>query len=897
MFSNARNWKEPKAGADTAGAKSTPAAYAATDSTAADPRVSSRDGIVDRKSGPDPESIPVCLVPPPNAPPAGEEAAWQQAISRRRCLHCDGELGRAWREEDGPFCCQGCRTVYNLLHGTGLARYYDLRQGQQTPAARLRSDSFAWLDRLLAEREDETGPLQLSLDIQGVHCAACVWLLEELFRREEGGLDLRINPTLGKVDLTWDSTRGDLKYYLTEVEKFGYRLGPSLKDAPLASRRLLARMAVCIAAALNVMMFSLSYYFGLAPTDGALYTFFGYLSLLLATLAVIVGGQVFFKSALASLRRRVTHLDLPIALGMGLAYLGSVYSFLISGPEAAYFDSLTVFVALMLVGRWAQEHILERNRNSLLATTGVDQLTAKCLRDGKLLPVAATDIRLGDELWIAPGDLTPVAGVLLRKAAEASLDWITGESGQRAFGPGDQLPAGAFNAGHIGFALTATEDFASSRLNELLRLGAPARDNQGFRPHWWSRVSTGYVVAVLGLAGAGFLAWFSRDPRQALEVAVAILVVTCPCALGLATPLAQELIQHALRRRGVFLRKGTFLDKALAVRKLLLDKTGTLTMGCLVLDPESRRELWRLSGADKLRLQEMTSRSNHPVSRCLSQALGVAPDLAVRPGGGPLGEGLLEIPGRGLEWRWDGHVYRLGRAEFALSRENHAGPGTALPGNSGEPATVPTLSAHDAGAETIFALDGRSLGRFRFREEYKADAAEELAGLQASGYEIHLLSGDAPAKVRAAAEALGIPAENALGRLDPEQKAERVRALDRQDSLMVGDGINDSPSFEAALCSATPAVDRPVLPGKADFYFLGDGIAALRRSLMAARCLRQVVKQNLVLAVLYNTIAVGLCFAGLVEPVVAAILMPLSSISIVSWTAYRLSGRRLSWMS
>jgi Cu2+-exporting ATPase len=203
----------------------------------------------------------------------------------------------------------------------------------------------------------------------------------------------------------------------------------------------------------------------------------------------------------------------------------------------------------------------------------------------------------------------------------------------------------------------------------------------------------------------------------------------------------------------------------------------------------------------------------------------------------------------------------------------------------------------DVAGVTVFAVDGRPVARLRLSEHLKADAAAELAGLAARGYQIHLLSGDAPAKVLAAATALGIDPARAEGGLSPEAKADRVRALDRDDTLMVGDGLNDAPSFAAAWCAATPAVDRPVLPGKADFYFLGDGVAALRRALLAGQHLRRVFRANLAFALTYNLAAVAFCLAGQVNPIVAAVIMPATSILVVSWTTYRLTGRRLAWMS
>jgi len=342
-----------------------------------------------------------------------------------------------------------------------------------------------------------------------------------------------------------------------------------------------------------------------------------------------------------------------------------------------------------------------------------------------------------------------------------------------------------------------------------------------------------------------------------------------------------------LRRRGIFLRTAYFLDNALDVNKILLDKTGTVTLGRLVLTPASHQALCSLAPDARSRLWNMAARSNHPVSRALAEALGKLAGVTQTAPGAAFSarlEDVIEEPGLGLTWRQAGRVYRLGRGEFALAGD----------GRTGNPhKTAPQGSS----SATYFSVDGRLLAAFCFSEEFRQDAAREIARLQEEGYEVYLLSGDDPAKVATAAEALGIPASHAEGALTPEAKAARVIDLDRADTLMVGDGLNDSPSFSAAHCSATPAVDRPVLPGKADFYFLGDGLAALRRALAAAIHLRRVIRDNLALAIAYNLAAVGLCLAGRVSPVVAAILMPLSSVAVVSLTAYRLSGRRMKWMS
>ena len=384
----------------------------------------------------------------PMEPAVGETPAVplrEQAEGSPDCIHCGLPVPASLRANGESFCCSGCARVYELLNEAGLTRYYDLRPDHGAPVATLRPDSFAWLD----EHESAArGPAAtLSLDVQGVHCAACIWLLRELLRRWDGGLDLRLNPSLGQAELTFVPGRFDLRGYLREAEAFGYRFGPRRKGQGSISHGMLLRLGVSAAAAMNVMIFSVCFYAGLGPSEGPIYRLFGRLNLVLTTLAVLVGGSVFIRAALRGLRRGVVHLDLPIALGIVLAYSGSVYAYLRTGPESTYFDTVSAFVTLMLVGRVLQERILERNRNSLLAAEGIENLHTRRFDGGAVASVPASSIREGDELWIVPGDILPVEATLATVGGEVSLDWITGESEVRAVRQDDRIPAGAFNAG------------------------------------------------------------------------------------------------------------------------------------------------------------------------------------------------------------------------------------------------------------------------------------------------------------------------------------------------------------------------------------------------------------------------------------------------------------------
>lgn len=780
------------------------------------------------------------------------------------CVHCGLPIPAARRARADRFCCDGCGYVYELIHDAGLSRYYDLRNCPTAPPAEARPDSLAWLERQLAVLPD-TPTQALTLDVQGIHCAACVWLLRELFTRRSGAVDLRINPSVGRAEFVWQGDPELIVAFIREAEKFGYRFGPPNKPVPSASRELLIRLAISAAAALNVMMFSLSFYFGLAPQDGILFPLFGGLNLALGTLAAGVGGWVFLRGAVRALRHGIVHLDLPIATGIVLAWAGSAAHQFTHGADGGYFDSLAVFVTLMLLGRWLQERHLERNASTLLATDGIAGLSTRVFRDGRVQSVPATDVAMGDELWVVPGDLFPVRATVLARPALASMDWINGESRPRRFLPGEEIPAGAFNATPEVIRSHAAEGFADSQLHRLL---GPAPSDRTDPGNAWGRVARGYVLAVFTLAAAGFAAWYGAGLERALSVTVSILVVTCPCAIGLAIPLAHDLAHHSLRRRGVFVRRSGFLERATRIRHIVFDKTGTLTHGSVELTPDAEATVLGLSAADLAGLNDLVIRSNHPVSRAIARVIARTP---ANPISDPTAL-VLEEPGQGVRATLDGRSHRLGRRSFALAD--------------------PTLPTDHA---TWWTVDGVVRATLPYVETLRHDAREEIRQLTAEGWQVHLLSGDTPRRVASAAEALGIDPKRAHASRTPEEKAEFLTALDRRDTLTIGDGLNDAPAFAASYCAGTPAIDHAALPARADFYYLGDGIRAVRAALHAARRLRQIVRDDLILAVLYNVAALSLCFAGKVTPAVAAILMPLGSLGILSVTFARLSDRSAAW--
>ena len=788
------------------------------------------------------------------------------------CLHCGASLAAA--DIDG-FCCRGCAAVHALLEQAGLSRYYELGGGRGRPVLQGTRD-HTWLEPIAARLTSSEGLTSVVLDVQGVHCSACVWLHEKVFARLPGGARIIVNPAVGSVELTVAPDFA-LARFVDEIEAFGYRLGPALKGERREGSDLVWRMGVCIAIAMNTMIFGFALYCGLA--SGPVYRLFHALDFALSFVSVLVGGSVFFRSAAQALRRRILHLDLPIALGIALVFASSTFTYATRGGGSSYFDTLNVFVALMLVGRYLQERVLAKNRAMLLASDGAEGLyTRRISEDGAVSVVRCPELVEGDIVLAGRGDIVPVDSVLLDDGARLpesgesalfSLDWISGESAPRAFATGAVVPAGAFSQGDRAVWLRPTSAFDASALVRLLRTTTRRDDDSARATAWHKRLTGFYVAGVLLVATAAFAGWLAvtHDLARTLDVVAAVLIVTCPCAFGIATPLAYELAQGSLRRIGLFVRTPGFLDRAAEVSRIVFDKTGTLTTGKLVV--ENPEIIDALGSKERACLHSLVIRSSHPKSQAIALALaarGPAPTFSVAD--------VRELVGKGLELQDDGVTYRLGASRWALG-----------------PARVPSIQ-HALSPNVLFTRDGLILASFVLGEQLRIDAASELRELGRDGYETFIVSGDAAAPTRALAHACGVPAEHAFGGCSPEDKAAWLRNHGDAKTLFIGDGINDSLVAEEAHCAGTPAIDRPFMASRCDFYFVTPGLRPIRAALDTARRLARTVQTNLVVALLYNVVTVGLAVAGRMTPLLCAVLMPLSSLSTVLATTAQLSFTR-----
>lgn len=751
------------------------------------------------------------------------------------CRHCGAGLIDDRMREEG-FCCAGCGYVFRLVHEHGLAGYYRIKDDITVPAdsSVFQPRDYSWLSEAQqrAEASEQTGPA-LSLDVQGISCAGCVWLIERVFQQQPGGREIIVNAQYGTMRLRWlpgDFAAAD---FARKLQALGYLVGPAgERVAEPESRGLLKRIGLCAAFAMNVMLFSLPVYFGMERTyEWA--GLFGLLSLGFGTLSLLVGGSYFLSRAVRALRERAMHIDLPIALGIVGAYAGSLYGWLVGEEHFVYFDFVASFILLMLIGRWAQVAAVERNRRRLLGQQIVPQ-RVRLVAGGDVRP---EEIVSGLRIRLAAGQTLPVEARQESRASTFSLASINGEAEPRIYQVGQRVPAGAVNVGRTEVELTTQQDWGESLLAQLLRPG----ERPGERHALLEKIVRAYLYGILAVAALSGIGWWlaTQDALRTGAVVVAVLVVSCPCAVALAFPLTDELATVALRLRGVFVREGDLWAKLPRVRQLVFDKTGTLTLETPVLQNPSA--LVALHREARGALLALVRDNPHPVSQCLLENLLAAG--SVEPA---VGE-VRETVGFGV----DLGAWSLGRPGW---RENEGGEGTVL------------------------ACGGRLVARFIFAESARPDATEEIEKLRMRGLSIHILSGDSREKVAHLASRLGLPSENAHSDLTPQQKADWLDRNASQDTLMLGDGANDSLAFDRALCRGTPVIHRGVLERKADFYYLGRGIGGIRALLEVDRIRRRTQVAVLVFSVAYNLLAVGLAVAGRMNPLVAAALMPINSL-------------------
>jgi len=712
-------------------------------------------------------------------------------------------------------------------------------------------DTAAAVDLTAYTRAQDDGEQALELIVEGLHCGGCVRRIETALAKQPGLSQGRVNLTTRRLALRWRGAAAQAADLAQAVEDLGYHVVPydpeRLRSGDAqAEKQLLRALAVAGFAAGNVMLLSIAVWAGQAQdmgpaTRGLLHWF----SALVALPAIAYAGQPFFRSALAALKAGQTNMDLPISLAVLLAAGVSLWETAQGGPHV-YFEAAVGLLFFLLIGRYLDRRARGKARGAAERLLALENRPVTALLpDGRQTRLPADQVHAGMTVLVAAGERIAVDARVRTGESELDNSLISGESLPVPARPGDPVFAGTLNLA-APLTLEVTAVGGRTLLAEIVRLMELAEQRSAKYVALADRVARLYAPLVHSLALLTFLGWvlFTDTPWQmALLTAVAVLIITCPCALGLAVPVVQVIASGRLLGRGILLKSATALERLATVDTVVFDKTGTLTEGRpelhdAALEPEGLALAASLAGA-----------SRHPLAQALLRAVPVA----------PLAEGVQELPGRGLLLASEAGEIRLGSRRWCGLPEDESAEGPEL----------------------WLTAPGSAPRRFAFLDRPRADAAAVIATLKNRGLSVELLSGDRPAPVAGIAEQLGIAKwQAACSPADKVAHLESLRAQGRR-VLMVGDGLNDAPALAAASVSLSPSSAIDISQTAADAVFQGRSLRPVLELLEVARRAENLVRQNLWLAFGYNALTIPLAMAALVTPLIAAIAMSASSLVVI----------------
>ncbi|WP_421789722.1 heavy metal translocating P-type ATPase [Hyphobacterium sp.] len=703
---------------------------------------------------------------------------------------------------------------------------------------------------------ERKGHQEIDLLVQGAHCAICIQKIETAMRDFPGVSLARLNLSTGRLALAWDGPTGQSRDMVDRLEEIGFPATPYRPESGAQAvdqeeKQLLRALAVAGFATANVMLFSVSVWAG-TDMSAENVAFFHWLSALIALPAVAYSGRPFFISGWKSLKARNVNMDVPISLAVLLACGLSIYETVL-GHGAAYFDAAIMLLFFLLIGRFLDSRLRARAGQAARDLAALQATIAhRLLPDGTMKAAPAADIAPGDTIIIPPGERVPVDGQIIDGEGEVDASLVTGETVPQALKAGDEAWSGMVNLDRP-LTMTATAASQDSLLAEIARLVEAGEQSRSRYVRYADRAARAYVPAVFAMTAVTLAGWLAVGAtfHDSMMNAIAVLIITCPCAMALVVPAVQVVATGRLFKDGVLVKSGDALERLATARTAVFDKTGTLTKRrAKLLNADDISEASLETAAQLARL------SRHPLSRAVAEAAG----------DGPVCEDFEDHAGGGLSGVVKGKPVRYGSADWL-----------GLPPSAG-----------DAAQEAWLVVEGETPVRFIFADTLRNDAADAVSDLKALGFEAELLSGDRKGPVKAAAQALGLDRWRAA--LKPQDKIARIEALkaDGAYPLMVGDGINDAPALAAAHVSVSMGSAAEISRSAADLVIQGDKLSALPRAYSVARQAKSRVMENFALANIYNVVAVPLAVFGFVTPLVAALCMSISSV-VVMLNALRLA--------
>jgi len=790
-------------------------------------------------------------------------------LAKVPCTHCHLEFDASvmiTEEEGGEtryFCCKGCQGIFHLLRSEGLDSFYDkLGKNHLEPPKEMGDDLHKFdLDgfrkKYVVERSD--GLNEIYLIIEGIHCSACVWLNEKVLHQTAGVIEATINYTTNKAHVVWDPEEIKLSKIIEKIRAIGYNAypyDPKLQEehANRARRDYYSRLLVAIFATMNIMWIAVAQYTGMfTGMQRDIKTVLNVAEWVLATPTLFYSGWVFFRGAWFGLKNRFVNMDLLVSAGASLAYIYSIWA-MVTGKGEVYFDSVTMIITFVLAGKYLEVLSKKRAADTMDALSNALPTEVTVIENGEKVMVAVEEVQPGDIIEVRPGEKVAIDGVVV--AGEGSFDEssLTGESEPIYKRVGDEIVSGSVAIDGV-VRYEATKDYGSSMLTTLVGLLEESLTKKPKIEQLANEISGWFSLTILSLALLTFIGWLwmTGEFERALVVAISVIVIACPCALGLATPVATLIGINLAARRGVLFKEAAFIETMAKADLLVLDKTGTITEGQPHVVNAKTYDSY-----DPNLLYALVTSSTHPVSQGIVRYLKTHhEDLKTVPL-----ERVKQVQARGMVAEYEGHQLIGGNAQ--MMREYGI-----------------EVTEESAYTLFLFAIDGKVVARFDLRDLPKEGAKKAIAEIRKQGIEIVMLTGDNEKSAERVAKEVGIDQFQAS--LLPEEKAEMIDRFHAEGRVVVmaGDGINDALALSKSDIAIAMGSGSDVALEVSDVVLLDDRITSLRDAFLISRRTFKFVKQNLALSIIYNSITIPLAIAGYVIPLVAALSMSLSSLMVV----------------
>ena len=787
-------------------------------------------------------------------------------MSAGACFHCALPIDRANEfqvEIDGELksvCCPGCKAVAELIRDTGMSSYYAMREAPPPGAGRPADDAAEWAiydrdDMLAAFAEADDGRVEATIYAGGMYCAACSWLIETTLSKVTGISAADVNPVTHRVRVRWNPDDVGLGGILAALADLGYDPQPlapeSAAQPEIAEQRAaLKRLLVASLGMMQVMMFAVGLYAGdFQGMEENMRRFLRIVSFVVTTPVVFYAARPFFAGAWRGIVSRMPGMDLPVSIAIAAAYLGSTYATVTGGP-ATWFDSVVMFIFFLTLGRFLEMRARHRSIDRSTALSTVLPNTVTRIEGGGQQTVPAKQMLIGDLLLVRPGESIPADGVLVDGVTTVDEALLTGEAKPRSKAVGDRVVAGSINLDGM-MQMRVEQTGSDTTLGTISRMSERARYARPAFVQLADRIASYIVIAILLIAVIVGGVWYIAAPDRAFVITLSVLVVTCPCALALATPAAFAAAGARLSELHLLVTNGNAIEALARATRVLFDKTGTLTVGAPAIvstevfdDSLDETQCSYLAAA-------LETVSTHPIANAFVVADNnhVATEQRV-------------VVGDGVAGTIDGRRWRLGRFDFVVNES--------------------TESSRDQDSTSVYlGTSERIVARFDLEDAIRPNATETLQQLTNLGLTLALVSGDNAKPVRRVAASLGI-ADYHSG-CTPENKLQVIRAAQQSGDvvIMVGDGINDAPVLAGADTSIAPAHGALLAQTSADVVLLGDSLQPVATAVLLARQTMKIVKQNLAWAIVYNATALPLAALGYVPPWAAAIGMSASSLIVV----------------